>query len=318
MTDLDAHRDRALEAVLRRHGLPADLFWVQLKDIDWDATNATQIRSGGTDTDVVDRYTAALDRAEPLPAGFGVRLDTRKIRVAGGIHRAAAYRSAGRARMPLYILPADADPTAVLLVSIEHNARHGVPLTTEDRQRHALGLIDDHGLTQDAAAAIVGLSPARISQAVTTRDAGARATRLGLSAIWQSFGPSIKFILGTAAKPWPDEVFEELVHTAAAVNVDVVKARAISTGLRASDSNDAALQFLSDYEAANHRAVGPRNEAGHLRKLCMELNAIDPQRFEAHTSDSFVEPTLDLIKRTARRLAACGMALEERQKAAAS
>lgn len=318
MTDLDAHRDRALEEVLRRHHLPADLFWVPLDNIDWDATNATQIRGGGTDPDVVDRYTAALDRAEPLPAGFGVRLDTRRVRVAGGIHRAAAYRAADRDRMPLYVLPADANPTAVLLVSIEHNARHGVPLTTEDRQRHALGLVDDHGLTQDAAAAIVGLSPAKISQAITTRDAGARATRLGLSAVWQSFGPSLKFLLGTAGKPWPDEVFEELLHTATAVNVDVVKARAMSAGLRDADSDDAALRFLSDYEAANHRAVGPRNEAGHLRKLCMEINTIDPKRFEAQTSDSFVDPTLDLIKRTARRLAACGMALEERQKAAAS
>lgn len=311
---LDAHRDPALEQILADHGLTWAMTWVASDDIDWPATNRAQIRSGGTDPDVVDRYAAAIERHDPLPAGFGVD-GPAGTRIVGGIHRAKAYQSIGDPA-PLYVLPADANPFAVLVASIEHNARHGVPLTNEDRSRHALALVEQHGVTQAEAAAVVGISTISLSKAKISRDGDRRAARRGLTNLWSAFGHTTRYLLASATKDHTDDVFDEVVTTAATADVDTALAKTIAAGIGGKTATE-ALDWLAEFEAGTHRAATPRaSDAAKLRQAAMTICDLDPASVAGGTTTSFAEPTVKLLERAARRIAECAVELRKIERGA--
>lgn len=311
--DLDAHRDVALEQILADQCLSFVLGPVPLGQVDWDATTAGQIRGEGTDPDIVERYAAALHAGEQLPAGFGVADDRGHVRVVGGIHRAAAHREVGADTIPLYLLPDHSPDASLLVAALEHNSRHGVPLSNADRARHALVLIDEHGLSQVEAGRIVGLSGPKVSQAATARDGGRRAKRANRSAVWRSLSSSTQYRLAAGCRPHTDAVFAEMLDTAAQCGTDVATATAIAAGLTAAGTEGEALDFLAEFEAGHHPAATPSSSgAAAMRDAARKICEMDPERFAGSVTPSFVGTTIELLERTARRLAECAIALKQR------
>lgn len=300
--------DPELEAVLDRHGLTWDLVDVDVASIDWDASDARQVRSETVNPEFVDRYAAALERGEELPAGFGMRSGEQVV-VIGGQHRARAYAHAERDEMPLYMLSPVSDETAIHLASIEHNTRHGLAMSNSELCAHALDLLA-RGVTQDEAGRVTGLSRATIANAVAARKGSERARRLGISGTWATFSTTIKVALAGATNRRGDTVFTEAVNAMSLVNGTIDLARELARDMGDLD-DDAALAVIEEFENThiiNDRGGvgGGRSGAppiGQLRKYAAGICDLDPVAVADGVTPAFVEPTLAQIERAVRHLA---------------
>lgn len=306
------HADPELETILDRHQLTGRLTTVALDDIDWEATRRAQLRS--IDQQVVERYQAAIERGETLPAGFGTIDSDGRVTLVGGQHRGAAHRNAGSTRMPLYLV--DGDERNVWRASIEHNTRHGVPLPNKDRTRVALDMVDRDGLTVTEAAAIVGLHPVTLSRSRSVRTIRKRADRLGVGTIWRGFSTDIQYRLGVGAKKHSDDVFREMVAVATQCDITKELARRIGDGLQEAAGDSEAFEYLEQFEVSWHPGMsngGGTKAAAQLRRLATEICDIDPDEVADTITGSFAQPTVELLERAARRIAECAMAIKAGQ-----
>lgn len=174
----DLHRDPALEQILLEHGIDTNPTptLVALDTIDREASHDAQVRDTAVDPDTVDRYTAALEDGDRFPAVL-----TDDNVVIAGLHRLEAHHHAGHTHIWTYQI--HTTPTEARLVSIESNARHGRPFTTDEQVRLGLELVDD-GHTLNAAARSVGIPAAKLIQANSARAGTRRTTRLQCAAPW--------------------------------------------------------------------------------------------------------------------------------------
>ncbi len=184
----DLHRDPVLEQILLEHGHATDPTpeLVPLDRIDRDASHAAQVRDEAADPDTVDRYTAALEDGANFPA---ILVATSAVTPGGGpgtvvagLHRLEAHLAAGRTEIWAYTIRTT--PLEARLVSIESNARHGRPFTTDEQVRLGLELVDQ-GHTINDSARSVGIPPAKLIQANSVREATARAARLHCAKPWE-------------------------------------------------------------------------------------------------------------------------------------
>ncbi len=330
-TSLDRFRDLGLEDLLTDLGLDHRLLAVDLDLVDWDGTAASQIRGDGTDPEVVDRYAAALNRGEPIPAGFGIEqagvtqaLDrpTGPVTVVGGVHRAHAYRQAeAPAALPLYVLPGTVDRRIVRIAAIRHNARHGVPLSTADRCRLGLELSGTHDMTKAEAAAIVGISPTALRQAEAVELGGVRASQVGMTREWSALNVSIRYRVYAATKDRSDEVFEETIFTVRGCDLNTRDVESFAAKLGACADDDEALVFLEGFEYDAHELGHDRDEeptrgrtapAAHARKLAITLCDLDVDRIRQTTDPDFAKPTAELFRRAAARLTEAADLVEAR------
>lgn len=307
--------DQALEDILASYGIAATLITVPLAAIDWDGTSRWQVRSGGVDAEVVDNYAAALERGERLPPGFAVDRRTAGggIEIVGGAHRGHAYQQSGADRMLLYLIDSSAaDELTIQLAAIEHNTRHGLPLTNEDRCRHGLTMVQRHGFTMAEAAAKVGVSQASISLACAI-DEGTERAAGRVASQWGRINRSIQAKIATACRGKSDDVFAEAVFTANTCKLLVKDVNDFTAGIRAAATDPDALRFLETYEAEHHTAspVAKGSTASRVRRLAVEICGLDPQSVADATRSADADATVQLLKRTAHRIAEMALAIEE-------
>lgn len=314
----DPYADPALVAVLDRYGIDAPRAVINLDTIDWDGSARWQVRGDGIDTEVVARYTVALERGELFPAVLAVGPDADgRHQILGGQHRAEAARAVKADALEVYLLDVDeADPGLLRRVAIEHNTRHGVPLSNPDRVRLALELIAD-GMARKQAAHIVGLSEPRISQAVAAVEAGDRAARLGIGYCWEPFNGSVRYRLAVMTRKRSDTVFVELVTTTARLALTTDDLADLADRLKTCRADFEVIAELERFETDRRQTPGPAgggavNHAAKARRIATDFAALDPGDVAARVEPEDFERTLRLLKGSARRIAECCIAIEAR------
>lgn len=320
-TDLEAYRDPVTERLLERHGIMTAIRWVPVDRIDWAATRARQTRDELTDDDVVDRYCAAIDNGDVLPAGIAVYgAEVGWFELLGGVHRAKALERAGVEWIALYCIlsaasssASDVDEATLYLISIEDNATHGQALTNDERARHALRMVDELGISQTEAARRVGLSKNMIERAAACREYGRRAQRFGFQRNQTTAIPATgQWRLQQATAKLPDTVFHEAVVTARNTNAGSTGCSELASIISsAKGDEDLALQLIEDYETAqrtSHRSNGStggraKDPTLELRDAARRFLDVDHQAAVDAVPATDRAVTLDLIARVGTRAA---------------
>ena len=254
VTTLDDHRDGRLEAILAGHGTAWEMRWVKTVDVDWDATQARQVRRELVDPELVDTYRIALLGGAVFPAVLAVTNgDTGYVELLAGVHRTNAYETAGLPEVPAYVLDPGPGPQVEYLIAVEDNTTHGAALTHDERIEHALRMVD-LGFTRAEAARRSGLNANKVYSAVKVRHSGKVLAGFGLATQWAKLPASSQWRLATASQG-DTEVLAEAVMTAVGahlVSKQVFElASVIGAAVKAGGKTGgtaAALQAIEDYE----------------------------------------------------------------------
>ena len=229
---------------------PADL-----AGLDMAASLLHQARVEPLNGDVVDRYAADMARGDVFPAILVVRHPDGDV-VIGGNHRVAGARRAGIATLPAYVIEAATDDQ-ILLLTIEDNRRHGLPLTEPERLSLAVKLVAS-GRSQADAARVCGLHQVKVGRAVVIADADRRAARLAVAG-WESLASSCRVALQAIDD---SSVFHAAARLAIDHRLNAVTISALARACNAADSATAALALLGRErerldEGTGSRAKGP-------------------------------------------------------------
>lgn len=261
-TDVNAQRaarNGALEEWLDGH----DIGWrfepaFPLDDVDVAASVLHQARTEMLDETVVERYAADMARGDVFPAILVLEHGKRSL-LAGGNHRVAGARSAGRSTLPAYVLGDVADDV-LLELTIEDNRRHGLPLTESERLRVLVRLVNLGGRTQTEAAAICGVSQVRASRALALDRADSRARRLDVEG-WTGLTATIRAYCDRVVS---DDVFIAAAEFAARRRPGPHAIEDLTRACNAAIDVDAALGLVEaeDAYSASGRRGAPLPSAG--------------------------------------------------------
>lgn len=176
--DLDTDgADRRTEAWLDSLHVYWELHDLELGDIDQQASLANQARLHALDNDVVDRYTADMQRGDQFPPLLALKRARRKPMLLGGNHRYTAAIKAKRKTIGVYLI--EAEPEMATRLMYEDNRRHGLPPSEDERVAQAVHLIDT-GWTLENAAQCVGTTVSRVQSARDCARADRRARTLNI------------------------------------------------------------------------------------------------------------------------------------------
>lgn len=317
LPEIEPHRDPQTEQLLDRRRVGWQLQWIRLDDIDWRTTTERQVRSDGVDEDRLERYREALDAGAAFPAVLAWDRGAQGGWVLlGGIHRAQAHEAAGRDWLPAYTV---ADPHEPWILALEHNSTHGDGLSTADKVRHAMALIETHGYARPAAARMVGISLGSLD-AGRARAAGmVRAFQLGVQNHYSRLTAT-----GQARLQWccqADDVFVEAVRTAANAKLVTAGVMGLTAAITAAGgSGPDALQAVEDYEAEHHPTAALRGSraaptAGQLRRSLLDTLGFDVDEVVDSCLPADRKATADLAFRAAKHLGAMAVALTDKETA---
>jgi hypothetical protein len=318
LPDIDPHRDPRTEQLLDRRRVGWQLQWIRVDDIDWRTTTERQVRSDGIDDDRLQRYREALDAGATFPAVLAWDQASKGGWVLlGGIHRAQAHEANGLEWIPAYTV---ADPHEPYLLALEHNATHGDGLSTADKVRHAMTLVERHGAKRAEAARTVGISVHALDAARARAAGMARALNLGVATHYQRLTGGIQSRLQWCCQD--HAVFVEAVRTASNARLTTAQVNEMATLISAADgAGPDALQAIEDYEAEHHPSTRRRGggSGGHppaaSRARRAALQALDVAAAEVvdscHPDDR--KATADLAFRAGKHLAAIAAALNDKE-----
>jgi ParB-like chromosome segregation protein Spo0J len=150
-------------AVLEELEEPFQLIDVPLAEIDLDRSrrvlNQVRLGLGAVKEEHVETLATVLEQGGLLPPGIAHRDPEGHLVILSGNHRFPAYKSAGRASMPMYLATGlervpTTDPRAQD-VALRANVAHGDPVTTEHRIEQSARLVESgHYSIKEAARAL--------------------------------------------------------------------------------------------------------------------------------------------------------------------
>jgi uncharacterized ParB-like nuclease family protein len=254
----DVKRIPDLEEWLDERGIPWTLEpALRVEHVDAVASLANQARLVQLNEPVVDQYAADMERGEKLPP-IVVRKAGRTLVAVGGNHRLAAARRAGIDTLAAYVI--EVDDHQALLLSIEDNRRHGLPLTDAERIHHAVALVNglEGGRVHSAAEAaeICGIALAKLRNVLAADRARARCADLDLATGGMSLTTLAKLdSLGD------DELFGAAVDAVATGAVLAKEVGDVVARLREAPSTKDALAFLHEFTGGADGRVRP--PSGH-------------------------------------------------------
>lgn len=189
--------------------------------------------------DVVERYTAAYENGDEFPPLLARRTSPRaKLVLLGGNHRHAAARAAGIDTHPAYVV--ECTDEVALVLSFGDNRRHGLPPSNAERIAQAVHLIEQ-GMTQQDAAAVVGVQQSTISRHRTVVACTRRAVGLGIGAEYQGLPMGHRERLALLRS---DPVFVETVRLTVDAHLPQVKLGDLIGRVRNARSDVDALELL--------------------------------------------------------------------------
>jgi ParB-like chromosome segregation protein Spo0J len=211
-----------------------------LDRVDRARSLTNQARLEPLNQEVVDRYTADMNRGDQFPPVIALDAGGRgKLRLLGGNHRLWAHVAAGHKTLPAYVVKAE--PEMAMRLTYEDNRRHGLPPSDDERIIQAIHLIDT-GWTQEAAAACVGVPSPRISQERTMIKAARRAKDLGLDIdAFNALQRNARYHLGRLRS---DPVFVEASALAIKARMSVDQVKELCTRLQDAKSDNDAMQVI--------------------------------------------------------------------------
>jgi hypothetical protein len=189
--------------------------------------------------DVVERYTAAYQSGDEFPPLLARRTSARaKLVLLGGNHRHAAAKAAGLTTHPAYVV--ECTDEVALVLAFGDNRRHGLPPSNAERIAQAVHLIDQ-GMTQQDAAAVVGVQQSTISRHRTVVACTRRANTLGVAAEYQGLPMGHRERLALLRS---DPVFVEATRLTVDAHLTQPKLNDLIGRLRNARSDVAALELL--------------------------------------------------------------------------
>lgn len=237
--------------------------------IDRAASLANQARLEPLDEEVVDRYAADYERGDRFPPliVYPKGRDGAVVLI-GGNHRTAGATKAKRKTHPAYIVDVAAD--RVLPLTYEDNRRHGLPPGDDERVLQALHLIGARGLTQEEAAAVVGLSIFKMKQGVGLAKAERRAKEAALAS-WSTLAKTSRWRLSSIES---DVVFAEAARLAVLHEMGSADIDSLVRQVNAADDDHEALLIVGETEEALTNAPRRRYRAGANTPRARMLEAL--------------------------------------------
>lgn len=204
-------------------------------DLKKGLRNQARINQVLNDT-VVETYVEAMKRGDSFPAVLAYKDGSKYVTIDGN-HRLAAADIAGCV-IDVYVIAADTDPTVIMLMTYEANAKHGLPNAVDERLRHAVFMIENAGASQESAAASLNLPKSAVSRAWQKHKADERSQAVGLlPREWEQLNPSTRIRIGSVQN---DEIFSRMADLA------------YRAGLTA-DETDAAVRQINGTRSYNEQ-----------------------------------------------------------------
>lgn len=230
--------------------------------IDRTRSLTNQARLEPLNQEVVDRYTADIQRGDVFPPVIALDQGGRtKLRLLGGNHRLWAHVAAGETTIQAYVVKAE--PEMAMRLTYEDNRRHGLPPSDDERIVQAIHLIDT-GWTQEAAAACVGIPSPRISQERTMVKAARRAKSLGLD--MERFNALQRHARYQLGRLRSDPVFVEASELAIKARMSVDQVKDLCTRLQDAKSDNDAMQVIGLEEESLRDRI-QRTGGGKARRV---------------------------------------------------
>lgn len=255
-------RDAETEALLNKCNVDYSFDpEVPLSRIDKLKSLQNQARLEPINQEVVDVYTADLNRGDTFPAVILLDPGGRaKLRILGGNHRYFAHEAAGLKTIRAYVVRAE--PEVALRITYEDNRKHGLQPSLMEKIMQAIHLIDTGWGVREAAAS-VGVPEARISQERSMVKASRRAKDLQIdSERFNALPKHTRYALGQIRS---DPVFEEATSLTFDARLGVDDVKALCLRLRAARSDNDAMQILGlEREELQNRIQ--RTGGGKIRK----------------------------------------------------
>lgn len=187
---------------------------------DEDKSLKNQARLNPVEEAVIERYVTAWRNGAKFPPVVAHNLGGGPLIIVDGNHRLVSAKKAGVTNIDTYIIH-KADPRNITTMTFEANVKHGWPTSDEERERHAMKLVQS-GAKVAMAAKLMGVSANKVAHRVKRAEAENRVTGMGiLLNDWDQLGNKIQVRLHTIAI---DEVFKEayLLTTKAGLNMTEV------------------------------------------------------------------------------------------------
>jgi hypothetical protein len=211
---------------------------IDLDLIDDQASLRNQARFEPIHPDVVDRYAEDMRRGDTFPPVIARRRRNGQLIILGGNHRVAAAREA---RTPLSAWVVECSDEMALRICLEDNRRHGLPPSDTERIAQAIHLIA-LGWTQQAAAAVVGVHPNKVSRARGEAAAGERVRTLHIKGDWDGLPSSSKSRLSALRS---DPVFAAATQLVLDAGVNAEGVYELVTKLNSMRSDNDALEVVA-------------------------------------------------------------------------
>lgn len=222
--------------------------------IDQAASLRNQARFEPLDPDAVDRYAAAMVDGATFPPIVVHHAKTDRARqpwiIVSGNHR---YHAAVKTDTKLagYVLDRDTDPTAIIRIAYQDNAHHGLALSTPERLRHGLHLVDN-GFSVNEAARCVGVLPQNLSSARTVRSAEERARNGGVPS-FEALPEATKKAIASIDL---EEVFLSAARLTTRARLTAGQAGDIAKAVKAADRNEESqLEAVAELEAQHRERI---------------------------------------------------------------
>jgi len=229
--------------------------------IDVAKSLSNQARLTPLDQDVVDRYAADIDRGHVFPPVIALDQGGKsRIRLLGGNHRLAAHIQLKRKTIPAYVV--QSEPEMAMRLTYEDNRRHGLPPSETERIVAAIHLCET-GYSQEAAAAMVGVSSARISQERTMLKATRRAKDLGVD--MDGFNALPRWSRYALGQLRSDPVFTEATSLVLRARLNLDEVKELVNALKEAKSDNDAMQILGLEEEAYQSRI-QRTSGGKIRR----------------------------------------------------
>jgi hypothetical protein len=174
-------RDLALEEMLQERGFAWEMYpGLTANKFDRAASLHNQARlSQPLDDGQVETYVNALkngDKFPPIVATWTGRRNESLLMVVDGNHRLEAH---ARERKPLNVYVISGQQAGIIALMFEANAKHGLPISADDRIHGALYLAES-GMPIGEAAKRMGLTSSQLNKASALHRGSARAAAVGI------------------------------------------------------------------------------------------------------------------------------------------
>lgn len=215
------------------------------KDVDLDKFNAkasrdNQARFNAIDEQTVLRYAEAMERGEEFPPTVAYKGSDGRLVHIDGNHRFGASELVGKP-LPTYIV--NTTPETIRLLTYEANTRHGLNPSQEERERHAIFLLDN-GVSHEEVRKITGLTKGLVSKAWKLEKGGRRARALGLRG-WSKLNRTTQDRISSVAN---NNVFSEFVRLAARRDLTTIEVEKVARGMKDLATEQEQVKFLKDFD----------------------------------------------------------------------